>query len=92
MTESEHKTLQDLGLHIRVRDVFKAHCGDGARYVSSETGQRDGHETIIVTFETVPEGRRFRLDGVVREAGIDGAVMKIADIAKNVREHIKTDA
>ncbi len=92
MTESEHEALRELGLHIRVRDVFKAHCGDGVRYVSSETGQRDGHEIVIVTFEAVPEGRRFRLDGVIREAGIDGAVMKIADIAKNVREHISTEA
>lgn len=91
MTETEHAALQQLGLHIRVRDVFKANCGDGARYISSETGERDGYEIIIVTFVAVPEGRRFRLDGVVREAGIDAAVAKIADIAKNVREHISTE-
>lgn len=94
--EEMNRALRDIGIHHRVREQFKASCGDGARYHSSEFSGRDGHYTIAVCFEIIPEGRKFHLDGVIHEpcgdSEIKAAVAKIADIAKNVRQHISTEA
>jgi hypothetical protein len=79
-----------------VRKVFKAHCGDGAKYLGSEFLDRGDHSTVMIQFEIIPEGRKFGLDGVIHGDGgddeIERAVLKIADIAKNVRQHISAES
>lgn len=75
---------------VNVRKIFKRHCGDGARYLGSELRFRGEHNTVVVTFEMVPEGRKFNLDGVLHEGDtpdeqIERAVVKIAGLAKNIR-------
>lgn len=75
---------------MNIRKLFKRNCGSGARYLGSELRQRGEHNTVAVTFEIVPEGRRFNLDGVLHEGDtpdeqMERAVVKIAGIAKNIR-------
>lgn len=75
---------------VNIRKMFKANCGSGARYLGSELRQRGEHNTVLVTFEIVPEGRKFNLDGVLHEGDtadeqLERAVVKIAGIAKNIR-------
>lgn len=75
---------------MNIRRIFKKNCGSGARYLGSELSQRGEHNTVAVTFEIVPEGRRFNLDGVLHEGDtpdeqMECAVIKIAGIAKNIR-------
>jgi hypothetical protein len=75
---------------VNIRKIFKANCGPGARYIGSELKQRGEHNTVLVTFEMVPEGRKFNLDGVLHEGAtrdeqIERAVVKIAGIARNIR-------
>lgn len=75
---------------INIRKLFKRHCGPGARYLGSELQMRGEHNTVMVAFEMVPEGRKFKLDGVLHEGEtadeqIERAVVKIAGIAKNIR-------
>lgn len=77
---------------VNIRRTFKANCGSGARYLGHEMRQRGEHNTVAIQFEMVPEGRRFDLDWVVRDEGDEGlqlAVLKIAETAKNIREHLK---
>lgn len=76
---------------VNIRKLFKANCGPGARYVGSELKQRGEHNTVLVTFEMVPEGRKFNLDGVLHVGDteyeqLQNAVLRIAGIAKNIRE------
>jgi len=77
---------------INIRKIFKANCGLGAVYLNSEMQQRGEYNTVAVQFEMVPEGRKFTLDGVIHEGDADAelerAVVKIATIAKNIREHV----
>lgn len=75
---------------MNIRKIFKANCGSGARYVSSELMQRGEHNTVKVRFEIIPEGRTFDLDGVLHDGDtqdeqLERAVIKIAGIAKNIR-------
>lgn len=75
---------------MNIRRLFKSNCGPGARYIGSELKQRGEHNTVLVTFEIVPEGRKFNLDGVLHEGDtrdeqVERAVVKIAGIAKNIR-------
>jgi hypothetical protein len=77
-----------------IRHTFEEDCGTGARYLRSELGRRGEHATVAVQFEMIPEGRQFNLDGVIRSEGEEGlraAVLKIADIARNIRDHIKPE-
>ena len=76
---------------LEVCRIFTEHCGPGAKYLHSEPRMRGPHKTIAVVFEMVPEGRKFDLDQVVRDDDIEDAVIKIAEIAKNIREHIKPE-
>jgi hypothetical protein len=82
-------------MSVSVREVFKRHCGPGAMFVYSEMQNRGEHNTVAIQFDIVPEGRRFALDGVIHEPCGDGevkaAVLKIADIARNVRQHISAE-
>lgn len=76
---------------LNIRKIFKANCGPGAVYLGSEMQQRGEHNTVMVTFELVPEGRKFQLDGILHQGDTDdmqleNAVLKIATIAKNIRE------
>ena len=75
---------------MNIRRLFKKNCGSGARYLGSQLQQRGEHNTVLVTFEIVPEGRKFNLDGVLHEGDtpderLERAVLKIAGIAKNIR-------
>lgn len=75
---------------MNIRRLFKKNCGPGARYLGSELKQRGEHNVVQVSFEIVPEGRKFNLDGVLHEGDtadeqIERAVLKIAGIAKNIR-------
>lgn len=79
---------------MNIRKLFKANCGPGARYLGHEMRQRGEHNTVAIQFEMVPEGRQFDLDWVVRGDGDEGlrvAVLKIAETAQNIREHVKPD-
>lgn len=76
---------------VNIRKIFKANCGSGAKYVGSELQQRGEHNTVMVTFRLIPEDRKFNLDGVLRDGEtadeqLENAVLKIAAIARNVRE------
>lgn len=76
---------------VNIRKIFKANCGPGAVYLSSELQQRGEHNTVMVCFEMVPEGRKFNLDGVLHEGDtadiqIENAVLKIAGKARHIRE------
>lgn len=76
---------------LNIRKLFKANCGPGAVYLGSELQQRGEYNTVAVQFELVPEGRKFNLDGILHEGETDdvqleNAVLKIAAIARNVRE------
>lgn len=78
-------------MSISIRKIFKANCGSGAVYLGSELRQRGEHNTVAVQFELVPEGRKFDLDSVLHDGEtadeqMQNAVLKIAAIAKNVRE------
>lgn len=82
-------------VEMAVYAIFTANCGMGARYLRSELSKRGEHNTIAVQFEMIPEGRQFNLDGVIRGEGdeaLRAAVLKIADIAANIRDHIKPDS
>lgn len=75
---------------VNIRRLFKKNCGSGARFLASQLQQRGEHNTVLVTFEIVSEGRRFNLDGVLHEGDtadeqLERAVLKIAGIAKNIR-------
>lgn len=75
---------------VNIRKLFKRHCGSGARYLGSQMQQRGEYNTVLVSFEIVPEGRKFNLDGVLHQGDtpdeqIEAAVVKIAGIAKNIR-------
>lgn len=75
---------------VNVRKLFKANCGSGAVYLASEFKMRGDYNVVQVSFEIVPEGRKFQLDGVLHEgetddAMVENAVLKIAGIAKNIR-------
>jgi hypothetical protein len=79
---------------LNIRKIFNANCGKGARYLGSELRDRGEHATVAIQFEMIPEGRKFDLDCVIRYDGDEGvrrAVMRIAEIASNIREHIKPD-
>ena len=80
---------------VNIRKLFKANCGLGARYLGSEMQQRGEHNTISVQFEMIPEGRKFNLDGVIHDgdpdAELERAVLKIVNIAKNIRVHVEPD-
>ena len=76
---------------VNIRKLFKANCGPGALYLGSELKQRGEYNTVMVSFELKPEGRKFQLDGVIHQGKTDdeqltNAVLKIAGIAKNIRE------
>ena len=82
-----------------VKRVFEANCGDGARFLGSyltlapPMSQNHVPDLVAVQFEMVPEGRQFNLDGVVHKgqhftAELEKAVIKIADIARDVRKHL----
>ena len=78
-------------MSVNIKKIFKANCGPGARYFGSEMQQRGEHNTVMVTFDLVPEGRRFNLDGVLHEGEtpdeqVRAAVLKIAAIARNIRQ------
>jgi hypothetical protein len=78
-------------MSVNVRQLFKANCGPGAVYLGSEVRQRGDHNTIAIQFEIIPEGRKFDLDGVLHQgdshdAQLENAVLKIAGIARNIRE------
>jgi hypothetical protein len=75
---------------VNIRRIFKKHCGRGALYLGSELQQRGEHNTVMVTFEIVPEGWKFQLDGVLHcgethDEQLTNAVLRIAEIAKNIR-------
>lgn len=75
---------------VNIRKIFKKNCGPGARYLGSELKQRGEYNTVLVTFEMVPEGRKFNLDGVLHvgdtaDEKLENAVLRIAAIAKNIR-------
>lgn len=79
---------------INIRALFKANCGPGARYLGSELKQRGEWPTVWINFEIVPEGRKFTLDGVIHgpaDEDLEKAVLRIANIARNVREYTKPD-
>lgn len=79
---------------VDIKKLFKANCGSGARYLSSEMRQRGDHNTVAVQFQMIPEDRRFDLDWAITGEGDEGlraAVLKIAETAKNIREHLKPD-
>ena len=76
---------------INVCKIFKKNCGPGAVFLASEFRQRGEHNTLAICFEMVPEGRKFDLDTVLHEGETDeeqvtNAVLKIAGIAKNIRQ------
>ena len=78
---------------LNIRKIFNANCA-GSKYLGSEIRQRGEHNVVAIQFEMVPEGRKFDLDCVIRADGDDGlqaAVLRIAEIASNIREHIKPD-
>lgn len=81
---------------INIKRTFKRHCGAGAVFVGAMMQNRGEHNTVAIQFDIVPEGRRFALDGVIHEPcgddEVKAAVLKIADIAKNVRRHISVEA
>lgn len=77
---------------IDVEQIFRENCGTAAKYLASEMRDRQGFKCLAIQFEMVPEGRKFDLDTVLRGDGdeaLRAAVLKIADIAKNIREHIE---
>jgi len=79
---------------VRIKAIFKANCGPGARYVSHSIAERDGLKCLLLRFQMVPEGRLFDLDHAFREYnddGIERGVLKVAAIARDVREHIKVN-
>jgi hypothetical protein len=79
---------------INIRALFKANCGPGAVYLGSELKQRGEWNTVLVNFEIIPEGRKFTLDGVIHgptDEDMEKAVMRIAGIARDIREHIKPE-
>lgn len=78
-------------MSVNVRRLFKANCGPGARYRRSEMRMRGEYNTVMIAFEMFPEGRKFELDGVLHVGDTDdemltNAVLRIALIAKNIRE------
>lgn len=78
-------------MSVNIRKLFKLHCGPGAVYLGSHFDFRGEHKTVVVAFEIIPEAGKFRLDGVLHEGETDdeiteNAVIKIAGIAKNIRE------
>lgn len=75
---------------INIRKLFKANCGSGAVYLDSKFDQRGEHNVVQISFEIIPEGRKFQVDGVLHQgdtddAMVENAVLKIAGIAKNIR-------
>lgn len=79
---------------LNIRKVFKANCGPGARYLGSEIRQRGDENVVAVQFEMVPEGRKFDLDDVLHGDGdeeLEKAVLRIAQIALNIRAHVNPD-
>lgn len=88
--EFNRATLRRWWGQREARRIFKANCGSGARFVSSELVHRGDHNTVKVRFQMIPEGRTFDLDGVLHEGDtpdeqLERAVLKIARIAKNIR-------
>ncbi len=79
---------------LNIRQLFKANCGPGAVYLGSEISQRGEHNVVLLQFEMVPEGRKFSLDSVIHgpgDAELEKTVLKIAQIARNIRAHINPD-
>lgn len=79
---------------LNIRKLFNDNCGDGAQYVESEfvPGGEGQFDKLQLRFRMVPEGRIFNLDHTFRESGpaaFEAGVLKLADIAKNIRDHLK---
>lgn len=76
---------------IDIRQTFTSHCGDGSKYVSHSGAIRDDCPVISIRFDMVPEGRQFELDGVIHGPArhdLRNAVVRIATIARDIREHL----
>lgn len=83
-----------IAVPIDVKGLFEANCGPRARYLAHEKRTRAGFDTIAIQFEIIPEKRQFDFDQVVRGTSDDDyrlAVMKVAEIAKDIRSHLKPD-
>lgn len=77
---------------VKVKRLFKANCGPGARYISHTFGELGEFKAVIFQFAMEPEGRVFNSTQVIRgpsDSDLEVAVLKVAAIARDIREHVK---